>query len=188
MILSLTACQFPGYELIKSQSQEVQKTTIPLGFDEKTQARVRVYYSLANIVNFNNTTCDDWSKTKMKNYFTRVANSTPNYEIIGIGMPKTESSETIFNKKQGWGNKETFKEFIIPANQPMIFDATMVDAVVSNRSCHIAASFIPEAGKNYEVWYSQNQRTCSLNFNTINSESEKEIHTTQELNNIKFCH
>lgn len=188
LILSLTACHFPAYDLIKLQQQDVQRTTIPLGFDEKTQARVRVYYTLANIVNFNNTTCEDWSKTKTKNYFTRVANSVPNHEIIRIGMPTTATSAEIFNKKQGWGNKETFKEFIVTANQSMIIDATMVDNIATYRSCHIAASFIPQAGQNYEVWYSQDQNMCTLKFNTINDDAKADIHTTQPFNNIKVCH
>lgn len=50
-----------------------------------------------------------------------------------------------------------------------------------------AVSFTPEAGNDYEAWYSENNDTCSIKFNKITENKTDNLYSTQDFDNISMC-
>ena len=173
--------------LVLNQQQDVVNTTYTQSYNDKNQARLRIYYKFANINMYENNSCDEWKSKKVKNYFQSLATSLPNTEIVSIGMPYTEDSSSILNVPQkGWGPKSTFKEYLLDANKPLVLDARRVETT-GGYSCQIASSFIPEAGRDYEAWYSGDNTSCSIQLREITKEKVNTLYQTQKLNKLQMC-
>ncbi len=186
LTLSLSGCiALPA--LIAHEQKSVVYTTSNSPYNDKTQSRLRIYYQLANINMYTDTSCQVWKSKKVNNYFNSIATSLPNRETISIGMLKTESSISILNTPQkGWGPKNTFKEFVLDANKSIVLDARRVEATTSY-SCQVAASFVPEAGQEYEAWYSESTNSCRVSIHKIDKSKNAEPYQTEVLNKVNSC-
>lgn len=148
-----------------------------------SQSRLRLYERYAHMNMYTNTSCEQWESTKVKNYFKSMTSSFRKQRTISIGMPPTENSLAIQNGKVA---RVTFKELIVEPNKPIVLDARRVEAT-GGYSCQISGSFIPQAGQDYEAWYSESNNTCQINIHKISKVKEKDLYQTQELNELKKC-
>lgn len=91
-----------------------------------------------------------------------------------IGMPKTENTRNLASRN-GLLSKAFYREFVIPANKvvrvrnafiglPAISQGTDITTIYQPRNCTSGTiSFIPEAGKDYEVVsYNKTGSLCSV--------------------------
>ncbi|HAV7139524.1 TPA: hypothetical protein OMR03_003636, partial [Acinetobacter baumannii] len=182
---SLTGCV--AVPILAMQHGQPTQTLNNAAYDKQTQSRLRVYSQYANVNTYTNTSCNEWSSKKIKNYFNSVMTSLPNTETISVGMPATKDSQSILKTPQkGWGPKLTFKEVILEANKPVVLDARRVETT-ARYTCQVAVSFTPEAGNDYEAWYSENNDTCSIKFNKITENKTDNLYSTQDFDNISMC-
>lgn len=182
----LSSCAVMPLLSQNSQPETIQNSTLE-SFDEKSQARIRIFPFNSNLNKYDNTSCKDWNSRKLKNYFHSLATSFPNTENISINMPQTEKSLSILNaQKKGSGPNIVFKESIVEANQPVVLDARHLEPASGN-SCQVAGSFIPKAGQDYEVRYTQNIHSCSIELKKITHTKVQDIYQTEVLNELRSC-
>lgn len=96
---------------------------------------------------------------------------------VSLGMPDTESTRNL-SEMNGIASKAYFREYAIPAGIPTSLRLGYQDVssfyTVGNvrysgpsSSCSGAISFVPEAGRDYEVGFSWQGRLCQLSVNQI---------------------
>lgn len=134
-------------------------------YDPSSQARIRLYGSYGDTVikHYSDRTCEDWRTTAGSRLHHRVNNGTPRrVKNITVGIPATEqSSKTMNDTGIMW--RSSFKEYVVDANKPLVLDASISVTMDSySRSCRIALSFVPQAGKDYEADYIEENRACSI--------------------------
>lgn len=160
-------------------------------YDSNSQARIRLYgpYGDKLIKYHNNLSCNEWRSTLRNSLHHRVNNGAPRRIVnISLGMPLTERSSAALNDT-GIMFRDSFKEYVIEANKPLLLDASSSIVMDSySKSCRVAISFIPKAGKNYEAAYIEQGGTCTIQVSEItNKISEKKVSMTERLNEIQGC-
>ncbi|MDY6458110.1 hypothetical protein [Acinetobacter faecalis] len=167
-----------GFDLIKQYTKGADNVTHSVQYDENSQARIRVYYQYANIYMYPTNSCSEIKKYRLKNMLNIYK---PKIENIDIGMPKNEKSLFIWSKVD---KSTTFKEFVIPANKPITFDAYKNNGsgLIKETSCNVSVNFKPLAGQDYEIWYGEEDKMCSLNIKNLDTKVNQQINpvVTQE--------
>lgn len=188
IILSLPGCVVLP-TILMNQYKDVENSEHYEAYDNKTQARLRIYYLNSNILLYKNKSCEAWKKNRMNNYFNTIANSLPNRETISIGMPATERSDIILNSVQkGMGDKASFKEFVLDANQSSIIDVHQLkDSGIKSYSCKITATFVPKAGQEYEAWYDEHDSRCYLKLQKIQKVDSSKYYQVENENLLQTC-
>jgi hypothetical protein len=114
---------------------------------------------------------------------------------VSLGIPQTEATKTI-SEQNGILSKAIYKEFAIPANKPVnirsafiglsnVSHGKYVTIVQDEGNCNSkTVSFVPEAGKDYEVISLQKGEKCALPsvFEVITENSQtklKEVATNE---------
>ncbi|STZ76833.1 hypothetical protein [Bergeriella denitrificans] len=131
-------------------------------YDQRTEARVRVYLPNGNRTTFvlNDTQCGD-VKAKpgkvSKNPFSRqnMHNGLPKRTLknISVGMPATERSLRTADRSS-YFETDVFREQVVTAGKPAVVKGSSLFAGESATvSCNIAGEFTPKAGKDYEIDY-----------------------------------
>lgn len=110
-------------------------------------------------------------------FFGNVSNTS-------LGIPETETSRKL-SSRDSLLSETYFREYVIPAGQPSSMRLGFQDVSAFyrppprpvsgiiyrpehvNRSCHGAISFVPGAGKDYEVAFSFEGNTCHAALNEV---------------------
>ncbi len=160
-------------------------------YDATSQARIRLYgpYGDKLIKHYNDRTCKEWRDTAGSVIHHRFNNGAPRkIKNISIGIPATERSLMALNDT-GVMFRDSFKEYVIEANKPMVLDASSSVVMDSySKSCRIAVSFIPQAGKDYEAAYIEQNRTCTIRIYEITHQiTEKNLVSIQGVDQLENC-
>lgn len=160
-------------------------------FDKESQARIRLFgpYGNPTIKHYVGKTCEDWRSTMGKKIHHRVNNGLPRrIKNISLDMPITKRSDSASNDK-GIMFRDSFKEYAIDAGQPVTLDGS-VSVQLDNYSsaCRVAVSFTPIAGKDYEAYYIENNKSCTIAIREIqNDVDENNLAKTTEVKDVKGC-
>ncbi len=116
---------------------------------------------------------------------------------VSLGIPQTEATKTI-SEQNGMLSKAIYKEFAIPANKPVNIRSSFIGLSNVSHTKYVTAtqyegncksktvSFIPQAGKDYEVISLQRGEKCMLPtvFEVITEDSQinlKEVVTNESV-------
>ncbi|MFJ1520331.1 hypothetical protein ACG59Z_10665 [Acinetobacter sp. ABJ_C1_1] len=187
--LLIALLTLPLASCFMAQKSALIKTNIV--YDEKSQSRIRLYgpYGDKLIKHYNNRTCQEWRSTAGAAIHHRVNNGLPRkIKNISVGIPATERSLAALNDT-GVMFRDSFKEYVIEANKPLVLDASSSIVMDSySKSCRIAVSFIPKAGKNYEAAYVEQGNTCTVRvYEITNQITEKKLSSIQEVSQVENC-
>ena len=102
---------------------------------------------------------------------------------VSLGMPGTENTRNL-SQMDGIASKAYFREYAIPAavptslrlgfqGVPSFYTVGGVQYSGPTTSCSGAISFVPEAGRDYEVGFSWQGRVCQMAINQIVEEGGK---------------
>lgn len=187
-ILNLSGC-YSVYSLPISVVKEIvskpEVTHNIVSYDPASQARIRIY----NPVHvFPATSCNEWRAGKKQRAWSNILNPKfPKKEISLIGMPETLSSQQIMNNPKRI-NLDGFNEILLNANQMTIFESgNLDDGPNVRRSCSISVSFIPKPGKDYEVKFIDNYKTCSINITEILTQKTQNITQNVDVTETQKC-
>lgn len=186
----LYASLFSAITCSAQQTTQIPAPVSPTPPEPPHTSRLRMFgHNGASAVLYRGSACvkDFWSADGEKasgglgsafgSFFGSVSNRS-------LGIPETETSRKL-SSRDSLLSKVYFREYVIPAGQPssmrlgfqdvspfylrpprsvsgIIYRPEYVD-----RSCHGAISFVPEAGKDYEVAFSFEGNTCHAALNEV---------------------
>lgn len=177
--------------VLTCSAQQAPQTAEPVtpGASANT-SRLRMFgQNGASAVLFRGSACvkDFWSEDGEKasgglgSAFSSFLGSVSN---TSLGMPETEISRNL-SSRDGLLSKAYFREYLIPADQPSsmrlgfrdvsVFDLPAPRDPITrriwqpnvSRGCHGAISFVPGAGKDYEVAFTWQDSSCHASVNEV---------------------
>ena len=181
-IISLSGCFMAQKSAVVPSKQQ---------YDKDSQARIRLFgpYGDATIKRYVGKTCENWRETVLIKPHHRVINGLPRkIKNISLGMPTTQRSFTASNDK-GIMFRDSFKEYVIDADKPVTLDGS-ISVRLDNYSsmCRVAVNFKPEIGKDYEAYYIERDRTCTIQIREIlNDIDENKFAKTESIKNMVGC-
>lgn len=170
-----------------------KSTTVPSKstYDASTQARIRLYgpYGNALIKPHAATSCEQWEANAGKRKHHKVNNGLPRkIRNITTGIAPTQHSTSTENDK-GIMFRDSYKEYVVRANLPLVLDAgASVNMSSFSSACRVAHSFVPQAGQDYEASFVQTDGRCSIVIKHILPKApDSTIAETQDVTDVQGC-
>ena len=168
----LTACAQPksSLEPLKTSQKASQKNVRQSAYQPTEHARIRIYrdYQGTNMKQYAGLSCQEWAAKQGKRRLKLIHVGFPKKaRNISIGMTPTVKSE-IADKSTGIEGRKFYREVIVKAESLLLFDSSQqVFEIGDGTICRTAASFTPEAGKEYELMLNMEKAGCAIEINEV---------------------